>query len=311
MSSVQSRTIFGDSDAILFSTSRIVSLLDMLRFYANRFANLGRYLGQIEAALEIYQKTGESSLGKPCEADLLATMASLTELMGDVCNHIGLEGAIDQLTRISVISKMPLTTLGELLHLFTDLQNRVEDELNRRLFFAMSADEGRRYEDSFPFGESVNQKFSKCAFDISEAAKSLACGRSTACVFHCMRVLEVGLHFVAAKLKVKVDDEKNWGTIINELTKAVTALLDKPKHAKQKKAYMSGATSYLYHVKTAWRNPVMHVRGKYTPEEAENILNAVRGFMQYLAGPVRKKKIPQSIGALGLGITGLGIGSGG
>jgi hypothetical protein len=289
MSSVQNRAVLGESDAIQFSSIRIVSLLDMLRFYANRFSNLGRYLGQMEAALKIYE--GNTALAAPCEANLLQVIAPLIEMMSDVCTHITLEGSLDQLKRISTVSRVPETTLGELLHLFTDLQNRVEDELNRRLFFAMSSDEGRRYEDNFPFGESVNQKFSKCSFDISEAAKSLACGRSTACVFHCMRVLEVGLHFVAAKLKVKVNDDKNWGTIINELTKAVTALPDKPQHAKQKKAYLSGATSYLYHVKTAWRNPVMHVRGKYTPEEAENILNAVRGFMQYLAGPIKKRKL--------------------
>ena len=37
------------------------------------------------------------------------------------------------------------------------------------------------------------------------------------------------------------------------------------------------------HVKTAWRNPTMHIEKTYTPQRAEEILLAVKSFMAHLA----------------------------
>jgi len=36
-------------------------------------------------------------------------------------------------------------------------------------------------------------------------------------------------------------------------------------------------------VRNAWRNPVMHVEGKYTVEEATHVFGAVGGFMRKLS----------------------------
>jgi hypothetical protein len=36
-------------------------------------------------------------------------------------------------------------------------------------------------------------------------------------------------------------------------------------------------------VRNVWRNATMHIENKYTPEEAEHIFAAVRGFMRKLA----------------------------
>jgi hypothetical protein len=50
------------------------------------------------------------------------------------------------------------------------------------------------YEQQSPiFGEKVLTEYPKAAYDISEAGKCLALGRGTACAFHLMRVIEVGI----------------------------------------------------------------------------------------------------------------------
>jgi hypothetical protein len=51
------------------------------------------------------------------------------------------------------------------------------------------------------FGEDVSDQFPSTILDIEEAGKCLAMSRNTSCVFHLMRVMEVGLRTLAATLK--------------------------------------------------------------------------------------------------------------
>jgi hypothetical protein len=66
------------------------------------------------------------------------------------------------------------------------------------------------------------------AEDIAEAAKCLALGRTTACVFHLMRVMEMAVVRLGKKLKVTVrdkhDKELAWGPILGNIGKAIEAL---------------------------------------------------------------------------------------
>jgi hypothetical protein len=47
----------------------------------------------------------------------------------------------------------------------------------------------------------------------------------------------------------------------------------------------------LLTVKQAWRNPTMHIDRKYSVEEAEQILNAAKIFMQRLAAHFTEKEM--------------------
>jgi hypothetical protein len=56
--------------------------------------------------------------------------------------------------------------------------------------------------------------------------------------------------------------------------------------------------AHLHAVKVAWRNPTMHIVNQYTPEQAEEVFNAVRGFMRHLASKLEltdPKKGPRII----------------
>src|SRR5207245_2918398 len=67
------------------------------------------------------------------------------------------------------------------------------------------------------FGEPVEIKFPEVADDIKEAGKCLALDRSTATVFHLMRVLEVGVARFATKLKATIRTDQAWGLILGEV----------------------------------------------------------------------------------------------
>lgn len=54
------------------------------------------------------------------------------------------------------------------------------------------------------FGEKVSLNFPSALEDIKEVGNCYATDRNTACVFHCMRVVEYGLRALAKRLRVKL-----------------------------------------------------------------------------------------------------------
>lgn len=55
---------------------------------------------------------------------------------------------------------------------------------------------------------------------------------------------------------------------------------------KEQQEFYAQAASHLGILKDAWRNYTMHLRGKFTQEEAEQVFNNVRGFMQKISGRI-------------------------
>ena len=110
----------------------------------------------------------------------------------------------------------------------------------------------------------------------------MALDRGTACVFHLMRVLEVGLRELAADLHVeKLED--NWQKLLDQVRGAVKALPRSTADEKQRLAQRSEAAAHLQAVKDAWRNDVMHPRDVYTVEQAQDVFTHARALMVSLA----------------------------
>jgi hypothetical protein len=161
----------------------------------------------------------------------------------------------------------------------------IHHDLDSYAFEAIPSDRVEYYEAKHLFGENVHERFFSTAYDVSEAGSCYALGRNTACVFHLMRVLEVGLNALAARFGVP-SDHTNWGTMIDAIQKAIKNI-DKdsarPDKWKDDREFYSQCTSHFDVVKDAWRNYTAHARGKYDPKEAQDMLRNVRGFMEKLA----------------------------
>lgn len=134
------------------------------------------------------------------------------------------------------------------------------------------------------FGKDVDIAFSAVTFEIAEASKCFALSRYTACVFHLMRIVEFGLSCAADCLQVPrptKDGERNWGAILRKLNNAIEQKSDwnDPKD----KALFGEIYASADAIKSSWRNPTMHVERTYTDEEARELIDLVRAFMQRLA----------------------------
>jgi hypothetical protein len=188
-------------------------------------------------------------------------------------------------------------TYGDLEQAYAALYSRIRDELSLVKLLAVKPDREKYYAPTVPiFGTVVAAKFPIAAFDIDEACKSFALDRSTAAVFHLMRVLEIGIRALARALQIPdplKPAERNWGVILKEIWTGIEKKW--PTSASRMHgdgALFEGLHASLDAVKNPWRNATMHVETKYTDDEAEHILIAVRGFMKKLASRMDEEGKP-------------------
>lgn len=104
----------------------------------------------------------------------------------------------------------------------------------------------------------------------------------TACVFHMMRVMEVGLKALAKALGIPY--APSWESYLRQIDNRISAK-HKTKGIKWKRdeAMFRNLHGDLQAIKIAWRNPTMHIVRSYSPEEAEDVYRAVRTFMKHLS----------------------------
>ena len=132
--------------------------------------------------------------------------------------------------------------------------------------------------------EDVQRNFQSTIYDFTEAAKCYALSRSTACVAHCMRVLEVGLISLGNALNVPEAYTKNWHKLLDQIEKAINAIgPNSGPDWREQQAFYSAASTQFHTIRIAWRNNVMHAHDKYTELEAREILGATRAIMRQIA----------------------------
>jgi hypothetical protein len=140
------------------------------------------------------------------------------------------------------------------------------------------------------FGEVVARAFSRATDDIEEAAQCIAFDRSTACVFHLMRVLELGMYALADNLSVP-NIQENWHNAIEQIEKAVRALPHGTPDEKTDQQFYSDVAAHLFNVKDAWRNRTAHAGHVYTESKAVQIFENTRSFMRTLSTRVAEKPL--------------------
>lgn len=175
----------------------------------------------------------------------------------------------------------------EIVQHIQNLHGRIGDELKGRFFLIVPADLVYAFTTTDIFGISLATKFPSASSEIAEAGKCLALGRSTASVFHLMRVMEIGLHAFRACLGIPdpvKGHDKNWGSI---LQKCVARLDQLDKNGSWKvpadKMLFRELYASIDGIKNAWRNNTMHVERTYSQDEAQYIFTLVKGFMQNIA----------------------------
>jgi len=165
-------------------------------------------------------------------------------------------------------------------HLYENLLHELRDSY----FLVLSEQEAAWFTNQQPFGEEVAKAFPSAKYDVAEATNCLALGRGTACVFHLARVVESAIRQIAEELNFQIPVNPNWENVIAPFR----AELSKPPKDRSVEwnadaAFFASISERVMAIRDAWRNKAVHVEGKYTPDQAEEIWESVRTFMRLMA----------------------------
>ena len=255
----------------IYSRYSLISWWQMEQFSAALFMYVSRHLADLR--LTLGKISPECHLSGQDQGPYILVKGVL-----DHCQKLGLHISVRCAEDIARDMERG-TTVGEIIAALIELDNTIRREMSTHWFFHLEHHYAAFYKQTELFGVEVNNKFPQIAFDMVEAGNCCAMGRGTACVFHLMRIMEVGVQAFGTKLGVSLAHEKNWQNILDEANKAIRALPPKDSMTVQ----LSRISSNLYAVKLAWRNEVMHPNDTYTLEESENLITQVKSFMKELA----------------------------
>ena len=215
----------------------------------------------------------------------------LLKVVEEQCDSIGL--SISSQTARDLRDESQTDTPGQnvqwLLDQLRSLRKLIEREMKGKIIHLPTTERAKfltKLSEPYPFGKDVNESFPSAQYDSVEATCSLAFIRPTAAVFHLMRIMEIALAALGAEFGISLA-HTNWAPAIDEIEKKIrnmnqdSAWKAKPDYKLIQEGY-SQAISTFGVLKDAWRNYTMHVRGKYTDEEAEHLFNNTKFFMQRL-----------------------------
>jgi len=249
----------------------LVSLLDMLRFAAERFYKLSEELSR--ACLPIVN----GKLPKPLIQGANVSM----EEIGRLCLELGLQSACDQVKRweYEVTRDEDLATV-DLEILFADLQRRIHDDLKRRMMYCVESDRAPFCDPNWLATSAIASKFPTALKELQSAGRCYAFGEGPASAFHSMRALEVGLQVLATRFGVDFQ-HINWHPVIEEIESAIRDIskASKSQQRLDDEKFFGGLGRHFMFLKNGWRNHVMHVRENYTDREARQMLDHVTDLL--------------------------------
>jgi hypothetical protein len=291
------------------SKPQIWSLLDIMReFEAWRFAELVRELTKY-----YWIATKRSNDGDIADS-VVGSILDVLDRYQEQCRFIRLKASLARVEgpfRRALLAHGAITW-GELKSELSVLWDALEPELSERRFAFIEATKGDYLDEAFGSPRCVKAKkrrgpspvwlgiwksFPSVKEECEEAVYCYGLERNTACVFHSMRIAEIGLRALARRMKVKLAkggrlEWAEWQQVLKEMNVVCENIAAKMKKGPAKDELLEfyrGAIGQFYGFKDEFRNQVMHVRRSYDEFEAERALVRVRDFMGQLGLKINQR----------------------
>jgi hypothetical protein len=258
----------------------MVSLLELLRLYAEQFVYLSSRCTQVYMQVSI---EGETELRESSITTLLETLRA----MHHQCVDLGLTLSSTQIERMAELWESKHNT-AVLQRQCAELVQRIQDEFRERVVLMLPSTVQVQYENPRKgWGEAIS-KFPQITDNVDEMARCFALSRYPGAVFHSLLIAEAGLIELGDYLGV-TDPVKGWDATSRRLAELVrngrSALPPGMSFP-----FVEQVNQTVQAMKQAWRNKVSHEVGRlivldplFTSSIAEEIIIATRGFMRRLA----------------------------
>jgi hypothetical protein len=173
------------------------------------------------------------------------------------------------------------------------LHEAIHADLRYRRFAFVPTAKATEHDEFGLRWEPIWAQFPDSKEDSQRAIDCYALEQNTACVFHMMRVAEIGLRAIAQKVRVKLTDSgkplpaefATWNKVIDGIKSRIATSRAKPKSERQNKQlqFYADAADECTFIRDIWRNEVSHTRKGYNEVEAMGVIIRVRDFMELLA----------------------------
>jgi hypothetical protein len=183
---------------ISFDAGDVLKVVSGLRIMEQSIRSLAEFKPESDANDPLQKETREWMLSDLSELGMhlstlntrvsIAALTELTIILKDEANQISALAAMDRIAEIAVTFRRELS-----------LRKTFCIETSREQFFAP---------EPGSYAPDFDVKFPAAIYEIDEAGKCLALGRSTAAVFHLMRAMEIGIKGVSRCIGV-ADPTKN------------------------------------------------------------------------------------------------------
>ncbi len=262
---------------ILFNNARILGFLA-----TSRQRSLPRLDVRVLQQGESAEVPGDSERDESISQELREYLRRVLDKLEAECRVLRFKSCFATVEKLRLLLDDSDMTLDRYAKAAEEFEGRLIDELRETSCFTLEGRAEELYRERHQFGEKVSNRFSEAVVDIEEAAKCLAFDRATACVFYLMRVLEVGLQRLANDLGLENVD-RNWQTLLDNVRGKIKKLPLTTQAEKDHQSDTQEVVAHLQAIKDAWRNNVMHPRDHYDLNQAIDIFNHTRPFMQKLA----------------------------
>jgi hypothetical protein len=151
-------------------------------------------------------------------------IVSLLEFATLKSNEMELQGVLDRIKRFQQNLRLGRMDLAAFAAEVRILKETLEDGIRLKYFYRYSDDKARRLlrVDADWASVIAPDKFPSVRDDAHAATDCWALGHPTACVFHCMRVLEHGLKALASDVG-ETFDLQQWQNIIEQIEARISA----------------------------------------------------------------------------------------
>lgn len=268
---------------------RIVSLLEMLTVYGVIFNLLDvvrycRAFLETEASRPVFGSVPINIVPYP-QRDMLRQFLTSTE---SICTKHEIRSALDRIARIKTLLDNPNCTYPEMIRQYQTLYENIEDDLRLRRFwyFSSAKVELATTASDIPFKDGPD--LAQARYEWAQAQWAYGFELNTACVFHLMRLSELGLRALGRKLGITLKraiEFEDWKPILVAVDKKLADLENEPRteeRARDLKFYSDAGKELLY-FKNLWRDGGAHAREVYDENDAKKAMDRVYDFMKLLA----------------------------
>jgi hypothetical protein len=269
---------------------------EMIEFSARRFFWVATRLQQIKLQCYVSSIPGDGNeaifaLPHDLDVDTRVKAADSLSSIAEIFHGLGMQISAETVREVEIEARRVSRTRNFqwLIDQVETIRNLAEKEMKGKGFFYVGAERAKffpRRDEPHLFGERVANEFPSATYEIAEAGTCLALARGSACVFHLMRVLEIGLTALGKKFGVSME-HTNWKPAIDEIESKIRDMPNDPAwrnvpDRREQQEFYAQASSHFVILKDAWRNYTMHKRGVFTEEQAERVFQNTKAFMQKL-----------------------------